>query len=421
MGMGPGTQWAKERAKAEAKELAKLQKIIDQQQKRIALALAGPTLATAAAPVVQGFKKKSPQAATITKPDIGLRPPDPIRQVKPATITKPDIGLRPPMTELATPADPSPADLSPITRPGKADPIVEPTLEPLTEFPTPATSPAKPDIGLGDPDRDTPTVVDPIVDPVDDPFDDPLFDPDPEQEPAKEKEPGPRPGSREEELVKPETIIDPGTASDPDPAPFPGFAADPSPDPDPEEETKENPAAAVETGPAPFPGWPTPPPPVVTIAPGKPSGTRPPPPPPPSRPPTKGGKKIPPPPPPPGGKIRLGDFKREHATLPEGVNPSRVQWKQGKVYRNVDLATGASETTRIPVGKGVRPGTTPEQTLKIIETSRAKPKVRRVDIGKTIAVVTKNKITYYAEAGPPVRGYQLAAKKPKQSKRGLYL
>jgi len=117
----------------------------------------------------------------------------------------------------------------------------------------------------------------------------------------------------------------------------------------------------------------------------------------------------------------LGDFKNVHVKLQPGVNPSRVQWKQGKVYRNVDLSTGASETTVIPVGSGVRPGTTPEQTLKVIETSRSKPKVRRVDIGKTIAVVTKNKISYYADSGPPIRGYELVKPKPKRSKRGLYL
>ena len=205
---------------------------------------------------------------------------------------------------------------------------------------------------------------------------------------------------------------------------------DPLADPDPVVTPDDDPVVTPDDDPLADPDPIVDPDPVVTPGPAvTTAGPSPPPPP---------TKSPPPPPPPPGGsgpgttptipkptppvtKIPLGDFKGVHVKLQPGVNPSRVQWKQGKVYRNVDLATGATETTRIPVGKGVRPGTTPEQTLKIIETSQAKPKVRRVDIGKTIAVVTKNKITYYAEAGPPVRGYELAAKKPKRSKRGLYL
>ena len=73
--------------------------------------------------------------------------------------------------------------------------------------------------------------------------------------------------------------------------------------------------------------------------------------------------------------------------------PKRVEWKQGNVYKNVDLQTGKEETTLTPVG-AIRGGSTPKDTFTVIETSTRSPKVRTIKLEKNIAIVTGSGIDF---------------------------
>jgi len=73
--------------------------------------------------------------------------------------------------------------------------------------------------------------------------------------------------------------------------------------------------------------------------------------------------------------------------------PKRVEWKQGDVYKNVDLQTGKEETTLTPVG-AIRGGSTPKDTFTVIETSTRSPKVRTIKLEKNIAIVTGSGINF---------------------------
>ena len=73
--------------------------------------------------------------------------------------------------------------------------------------------------------------------------------------------------------------------------------------------------------------------------------------------------------------------------------PKRVEWKQGNVYKNVDLQTGKEETTLTPVG-AIRGGSTPKDTFTVIETSTRSPRVRRIKLEKNIAIVTGSGIDF---------------------------
>ena len=77
----------------------------------------------------------------------------------------------------------------------------------------------------------------------------------------------------------------------------------------------------------------------------------------------------------------------------EEQKPKRVEWKQGGVYKNVDLQTGKEETTLTPVG-AIRGGSTPKDTFTVIETSTRSPKVRRIKLEKNIAIVTGSGINF---------------------------
>ena len=75
------------------------------------------------------------------------------------------------------------------------------------------------------------------------------------------------------------------------------------------------------------------------------------------------------------------------------LKPKRVEWKQGDVYKNVDLQTGKEETTLTPVG-AIRGGSTPKDTFTVIETSTRFPRVRRIKLEKNIAIVTGSGINF---------------------------
>ena len=91
--------------------------------------------------------------------------------------------------------------------------------------------------------------------------------------------------------------------------------------------------------------------------------------------------------------------------------PKRVEWKQGDVYKNVDLQTGKEETTLTPVG-AVRGGSTPKDTFTVIETSTRSPRVRTIKLEKNIAIVTGSGIDFQ----PIVQVKQFRFKSSKKNK-----
>ena len=91
--------------------------------------------------------------------------------------------------------------------------------------------------------------------------------------------------------------------------------------------------------------------------------------------------------------------------------PKRVEWKQGNVYKNVDLQTGKEETTLTPVG-AIRGGSTPKDTFTVIETSTRSPKVRTIKLEKNIAIVTGSGIDFQ----PIVQVKQFRFKSSKKNK-----
>jgi len=69
--------------------------------------------------------------------------------------------------------------------------------------------------------------------------------------------------------------------------------------------------------------------------------------------------------------------------IPGGQHVRRLQWKQGLVFRQIDLQTGQATATKRPVGGGVEAGVTPRQTLKVIGFQKKPPKNREFDMGAT--------------------------------------
>ena len=134
----------------------------------------------------------------------------------------------------------------------------------------------------------------------------------------------------------------------------------------------------------------------------------PPPPPPPSPKKTKVATPPPPtpipapkPPPPPSQTVRGDrsrrrfrrkesgtkvDFdKRKSAALPY---PSKVQYKEKDKYVTFNLNTNKKKVFSTPQGIGVNPGTTPEETLKVIQKQKTKPKFKKYKLGNLVLSVT---------------------------------
>tara|TARA_R110002051_G_scaffold228788_1_gene290926 strand:+ start:1090 stop:1605 length:516 start_codon:yes stop_codon:yes gene_type:complete len=93
---------------------------------------------------------------------------------------------------------------------------------------------------------------------------------------------------------------------------------------------------------------------------------------------------------------RLGKFRYTRtAKLPKGQYVRRLQWRQGQVYKQIDLQTGKTRTTKNPVGSGVLPGTTPQDTLKIIGFQKRPAKNRSFEMGKVKGFVEgRRKISF---------------------------
>tara|TARA_R110000765_G_scaffold163509_2_gene268422 strand:+ start:386 stop:631 length:246 start_codon:yes stop_codon:yes gene_type:complete len=72
-----------------------------------------------------------------------------------------------------------------------------------------------------------------------------------------------------------------------------------------------------------------------------------------------------------------------------------LQWRQGQVFKQIDLQTGRTGTTKKPVGGGVLSGSTPQDTLKIIGFQKRPAKNRSFDMGKVKGFVDgRRKISF---------------------------
>ena len=110
---------------------------------------------------------------------------------------------------------------------------------------------------------------------------------------------------------------------------------------------------------------------------------------------------APKPPPPPSQTVRADrsrrrfrrkesgtkvDFdKRKSAALPY---PSKVQYKEKDKYVTFNLNTNKKKVFSTPQGIGVNPGTTPEETLKVIQKQKTKPKFKKYKLGNLVLSVT---------------------------------
>ena len=166
-------------------------------------------------------------------------------------------------------------------------------------------------------------------------------------------------------------------------------SSDVPPPPDPKPTTTTSVITVPEIVETPDPDLPPPPP---APSPKK-TKVAPTPPPPPS--------PTPKPPPPPSQTVRGDrsrrrfrrkesgtkvDFdKRKSAALPY---PSKVQYKEKDKYVTFNLNTNKKKVFSTPQGIGVNPGTTPEETLKVIQKQKTKPKFKKYKLGNLVLSVT---------------------------------
>ena len=173
------------------------------------------------------------------------------------------------------------------------------------------------------------------------------------------------------------------------PVPPPPPSSDVPPPPDPKPTTTTSVITVPEIVETPDPELP-PPPPSPTPKKTKVATTPPPPP-----------SPAPKPPPPPSQTVRGDrsrrrfrrkesgtkvDFdKRKSAALPY---PSKVQYKEKDKYVTFNLNTNKKKVFSTPQGIGVNPGTTPEETLKVIQKQKTKPKFKKYKLGNLVLSVT---------------------------------
>jgi hypothetical protein len=69
--------------------------------------------------------------------------------------------------------------------------------------------------------------------------------------------------------------------------------------------------------------------------------------------------------------------------VPPGQHARRLQYRQGGRFKQIDLQTGQTTTMDRAVNGGVKPGVTPQKTLKVIETQRSRPKIQKFDVGSS--------------------------------------
>ena len=305
---------------------------------------------------------------------------------------KPVRPTRPTQPRPQTPAPTGPIGPPDVPAPPSPPPPPAPPVVPAPFVPPPVPAPAPPDIPLQPqevPEDPTPDIPDPKPD-IDIP------DPAPQEVPDPAPAPAPAPAPPSPATAPPITDAATGRIwpivdlKDPPPerekfdlSEFWTPTEAPAPTTTEEEETPEGtPGRFGEFNPSRF-GELTPPPPFV-----------PPPPPPPKPrpgpekpPPTKKGsrRKL------PKGKINLfeDEFKESKK---KNIFPSKVQWKEKNKYITYNLNTGKKKEFDKPQGIGVNQGTTPEETLKVIQKKNKRPKFVSTVLGSLQIIVSSPEV-----------------------------
>ena len=65
-----------------------------------------------------------------------------------------------------------------------------------------------------------------------------------------------------------------------------------------------------------------------------------------------------------------------------------MQYKEKDKYVTFNLNTNKKKVFSTPQGIGVNPGTTPEETLKVIQKQKTKPKFKKYKLGNLVLSVT---------------------------------
>ncbi len=209
---------------------------------------------------------------------------------------------------------------------------------------------------------------------------------------APGKAPSKKPLPAEKTVAVPKRKAAPSPAAKPLPQPKPGVTPAAQPSPKPGEKPAPRPATQprLEPAPQPVPGKaPAPQPEKAVPQPGEapliaeaPPSTKPP---------TKAPTKVPVIP------VRLPiRFKVKGKALPEGQFPRIVEWKQGFVVFRKDLVSGQLITT------GTKQPGRPRDTLKVITTSRKRPRTQVEKLGIVNLVVTAVGLDFVSARRPKV-------------------
>ena len=93
----------------------------------------------------------------------------------------------------------------------------------------------------------------------------------------------------------------------------------------------------------------------------------------------------------PSGKTNLLDDKLK-GSKKKNIFPSKVQWKQKDKYITYNLNTGKKKEFDNPQGIGVNKGTTPEETLKVIQKKNKRPKFVSTVLGSLQIIVSSPEV-----------------------------
>ena len=99
-----------------------------------------------------------------------------------------------------------------------------------------------------------------------------------------------------------------------------------------------------------------------------------------------------------GRAIKLPDEEKKAIKVIELKGsrfPKTLQWRQGRVYKKINLQTGKIRNSLKVLPGGVKSGITPRETLKINSWDDIMPKTRRFDMGVTKVKVSSKKIKFF--------------------------
>jgi len=77
------------------------------------------------------------------------------------------------------------------------------------------------------------------------------------------------------------------------------------------------------------------------------------------------------------GKTEFENLKKSKITR----FPQKVQWREGSQFVVYDLNKNIKRKFKTAQGIGVNPGSTPQESIKVIKEQRKRPKFMNVDVG----------------------------------------